>query len=297
MIVNANSELLATALAAATQGWHVFPLHPGSKVAAVRQWEQRATTDPDRIRRCWSAGPFNIGLATGPSGLVVIDLDAAKPDEHPPAPWDQPGITSGLDVLAVLAEQAGQLLPLDTYTVTTPSGGLHLYFAAPDGVQLRNTAGNRGKGLGWHIDTRAHGGYVAAAGSVVDGRQYQVAEDLPVATLPGWLTARLQPAPLPARTTVTVDVSGSRMGRYVEAALRNEVAKVLQAVEGTRNHTLYTAAVALGQLVAGGALPAELVETALEQAGMAIGLTAFECRNTIESGLKAGTERPRRVAA
>jgi hypothetical protein len=75
------------------------------------------------------------------------------------------------------------------------------------------------------------------------------------------------------------------------------VARVLEATEGTRNHTLFTAAVALGQLVAGGSLAAGVVETALEQAGAAIGLTAFECQRTITSGLKAGAERPRRVAA
>ncbi|TWP51241.1 bifunctional DNA primase/polymerase [Lentzea tibetensis] len=293
----ASTDLLTTALNLAARGWRVFPVRPGEKVTAIRQYEQRATTDPARIRRCWSAGPYNIGIAAGPSGLVVIDLDPAKPGEKPPPPWDQPGITCGLDVLAVLCEQAGQQLPLDTYTVTTPSGGLHLYFAAPDGVQLRNTAGSRGRGLGWRIDTRAWGGYVAAAGSVVDGRCYEVAENAPVLPLPGWLTDRLTPAPLPPREPVTVDLSGSRAGRYVTAAMHGEIAKVLAAEEGTRNHTLFAATVALGQLVAGGSLNADVAETALEQAGVAVGLSHWEVRNTIESGMKAGAERPRRVDA
>ncbi|WP_348650569.1 bifunctional DNA primase/polymerase, partial [Catellatospora sp. KI3] len=48
---------MSAALAAAAAGWHVFPLTVGTKLPAITSWEQRATTDPDRIRRCWSCGP------------------------------------------------------------------------------------------------------------------------------------------------------------------------------------------------------------------------------------------------
>jgi hypothetical protein len=47
-------------------------------------WEQRATTDPNRIRRAWSTGPFNVGIATGPAGLVVVDVDTADPTTSRP---------------------------------------------------------------------------------------------------------------------------------------------------------------------------------------------------------------------
>src|SRR5690349_6896433 len=63
-----DNELLTAALSAAGRGWHVFPLRPDDKRPAIERWEQRATTDPDRIRRCWTAGPYGIGLACGPSG-------------------------------------------------------------------------------------------------------------------------------------------------------------------------------------------------------------------------------------
>ncbi|WP_245704040.1 bifunctional DNA primase/polymerase, partial [Streptomyces lushanensis] len=88
------SSLLSATLAAAERGWHVFPLRPGDKRPALhgstacprtgdcaaghRKWEDRATTDPARIRRAWSVRPFNIGIATGPSGLLVVDLDMPK---------------------------------------------------------------------------------------------------------------------------------------------------------------------------------------------------------------------------
>ncbi|MEU9856364.1 bifunctional DNA primase/polymerase, partial [Streptomyces sp. NPDC047974] len=85
---------LQAALDAAARGWAVFPLRPGTKRPALHgetrcpragacagghvKWEDRATTDPERITRAWTQAPFNIGLATGPSGLVVIDLDMPK---------------------------------------------------------------------------------------------------------------------------------------------------------------------------------------------------------------------------
>ena len=159
-----TETLLAAALAHAARGWRVFPLRRGDKRPAVKDWEPRATTDPARIERAWTAGPFNIGIATGPSGLVVLDLDRPKPGEIPPPAYRQPGIGDGGDVLAVLCEANDQPLPVDTYAVRTGSGGTHLYFTAPPGMTLRNTA----KRLGWLIDTRAHGGYVVAAGSTVD---------------------------------------------------------------------------------------------------------------------------------
>jgi hypothetical protein len=145
----------------------VFPCVPGSKRPALRQdWEHRATTDTDRIARCWSTGLYNIGVACGPSGLVVLDLDTAKPGEQLPPGWDSPGICDGADSLAVLAERHGQPIPFGTFTVQTPSGGMHLYFTAPPGGRLRNTAGR----LGWLIDTRAAGGYVLGPGSLINGR-------------------------------------------------------------------------------------------------------------------------------
>lgn len=311
-----DNPMLTAALSAVARGWYVFPARRNDKLPALhhtdqcpgtgacrdghRTPEQRAMSNPDHVRWYWNSERFNgcnVAIACGPSRLVVLDLDTAKPGKQPPPRWDQPGIMCGLDVLAVLCEEAGEPLPLDTYTVTTPSGGLHLYFTAPDGVELRNTAGDRGRGLGWLVDTRAGGGYVLAAESRVDGCSYVLVEDAVVAPLPLWLCTRLAYTPRPPREAVSVDLSATRAGRYVEAAMRKEVEKVLTAQEGTRNHTLFAATVALGQLVAGGALAEGVARTALEHAGLTVGLTRWEVGNTIDSGLKAGAERPRRVDA
>ena len=116
------------------------------------------------VARWWARHPTdNIAIATGPAGLVVVDLDQTRPGDRPPA--DRPGATGGADVLDQLADQHGQTLTA-TWTVQTASGGRHRYYRAPKGAGLRNTAGR----AGWKIDTRAGGGYVVAAGSTVAGR-------------------------------------------------------------------------------------------------------------------------------
>jgi Bifunctional DNA primase/polymerase, N-terminal len=186
---------LRGALWAASKGWRVFPIRPtAKKPPAVASWETRATADPGQVRRWWRAAPYNAGIACGPSGLVVVDLDVPKPGEAVPAAWA--GCADGAAVLAALCERHGQSWP-DTLTVTTRRGGLHLYFTAPAGVRLGNTAG----GLGWLIDTRAHGGYVVAPGSIVEAAdgtgRYEFASYRPAAELPAWL-ARLITAPPPS---------------------------------------------------------------------------------------------------
>ncbi|MBB2749158.1 UNVERIFIED_ORG: hypothetical protein FHR35_009070 [Microbispora rosea subsp. rosea] len=299
-----HSPTLRYALAAAARGWHVFPLVPGGKVPlkGFTAWERHATTDPDAIRRFWARQPYNIGIACGPSRLVVIDLDTPKKEGlRPPSPWDLPGVNDGADVLAVVCEQAGQPLPFDTFTVTTRRGGLHLYFTVPEGAAVGNTSGDKGNGLGWLIDTRAHGGYVVGPGSFVDlpdgAGTYEVVNPSAPAPLPSWLFQRLSPPPLAPQEPVHVALPEGRKGAYLRAALDRQLAYVTTAPQGQRNHTLYLAAVALGQLVAGGALPEPEVTTLLKQAGMAAGLTERETALTTASGLRAGAKRPRSIAA
>ncbi|MEU0894235.1 bifunctional DNA primase/polymerase [Streptomyces massasporeus] len=294
-----GSAQLSAARDAASRGWHVFPLIPGAKRPAVRDWETRATTDHDRITRCWTHAPYNVGIATGPSGLIVVDLDTPKgPDDIPPAEWAAQGVTDGADVLALLCERYNEPFPADTYSVRTWSGGTHLYFAAPEGEPLRNTAGDSARGLGWKVDTRAVGGLVVGAGSTFAGEPYTVAHNATVAPLPGWLAERLRPAPLPPQRPVTVPLTArDRRGKFLNAAVNGELARVTGSGEHQHNSALYITSVALGQLVAGGELDAYEVTERLAAAALSVGQGEREARRTIASGLRAGANRPRTVAA
>jgi len=257
---------LTGALAAARHGWPVFPLRPGEKRPRVTEWETVATTSSDRIWWWWRRHPDdNVAIATGPAGLVVIDLDLARPDEEPLP--EHPGARGGLDVFAALAAEHGYL-PGSTWTVETPSGGRHLYFRAPaTGGQWRNTAGR----LGWHIDTRASGGYVVAAGSVMDGRSYKLIHDPDPIELPAWIVKRLAPKPAPAPAPVSGGGEAPKAWGYAPAALAGEVERVLDAPMGQRNAALNRAAWNLARHIATGVLHRGDVEAALQAAGEAAG--------------------------
>ncbi|MEU8854213.1 MULTISPECIES: bifunctional DNA primase/polymerase [Streptomyces] len=292
--------LLSAALAAAERGWHVFPLRPDDKrpaghperhcpgtgrcASGHRTPEQRATTDPGNIARCWQTVPYNVGIATGPANLVVLDLDLPKDDtDTPPTAWA--GAADGLDVFAMLCERAGERPPTETYTVRTRRGGQHLYFTAPAGKQLRSTADV----LGWKVDTRAWGGYVVAAGSAVGGASYEIIHDASPAPLPAWLTDLLTPKPAPAPMPLAELSARMRNATaYSTAALRGELEKVLSAREGGRNRAVYFAAYALARMIRSGDLAEAAVSSELMSAGQSIGLPAGECRTAIRSGFVRG---------
>jgi hypothetical protein len=282
-----NEDLMGAALDAAERGWHVFPLRPGTKRPALHgeatctrtgicagghvKWEQRSTTDPDRIRAAWSRAPFNVGIATGPSGLLVVDLDVPKDKSSSDAP-------DGATTFAALCERAGHAVP-DTYRARTASGGHHLYFTAPAGVRLSNTAGT----VAPSVDTRAWGGYVVAAGSTTPTGRYEAVSGSEAVSLPSWLLSILQPAPRAPQAPAVAVAGQSR--RYADVALAAETRNVATAQVGEREATLFRAARALGRFVAWGDLPRHVVEQALQEAGESAGLTVTECRSTLRSAL------------
>ena len=288
MTTTTETSLLATALGLARRGFHVFPLKPGSKVPALAaDWEGRATTDPARIERCWRAAPFNIGIACGPSGLLVLDLDTPKPDTPPPGPpFDEPGVHDGADALAILCVRHAERLPFDTFAVATGRGGMHLYYRQPDGAPLRNSASR----LGWLIDTRGAGGYVVAPGSTVNGNAYRLIHDTAPAPLPVFL-ARLLTAPKPRPRPATRAPAGRAPSAYAAAVLRGELAKLATAKPGTRNDTLNAAAFTLGTHVSKGTLSRALAEAALSEVAQRWGGDVGKSLNTIERGLNDGERK------
>lgn len=145
------------AQAYAELGWPVFRVRPNSKKPYDR-WRNGptyATTDEGQIHVRWSEMPdANIGIETGRSAfdeyryLAVLDVDRYE------------GMTLALEELAD-----------GTYSVLTPSGGIHYYFYTERPV--KNSVSAMGDG----IDVRGAGGMVLAPPSVTPVGPYVLYND------------------------------------------------------------------------------------------------------------------------
>jgi hypothetical protein len=266
--------LLRAALIAASRGWPVFPLIPGSKRPAITRRQHHATVDANILAVWWRSVPYNIGVACGPAGLLVVDLD--RPQGR-----------------STFADLAAGLPPVRTFTVATPSGGEHHYYTVETGGPAPSTVGRLGAG----IDTRGAGGYVVGPGSVrrtVHGRRYyRVIDPRPSAAAPGWIAALL-----PARTAAPrQQILRPTHSAYGRAAVAGECGLVRRAGTGTRNAVLFRAAVRLGTLVGAGILDQRQVQDELLAASTVhcgtAGFTAAEAERAISNGLRYGQARPR----
>lgn len=203
--------MLQHALAWAARGYRVFPCWGGSKRPAIDGFPTQATTDPEQIRRWWTdpvlnvERNYNIGVST--DGMLVVDIDVKD---------GRPGMRSAID--------AG--VDFDTLTVRTASGGLHLYYQADN---CRNSVNALGPG----VDTRGHGGYVLAPGSVVDGKSYTLLRDGPTAPLSAALAASLERS-----TARLVDMPGVDLDLPVafEQAREYLAHRAPPAIEGQGGH-------------------------------------------------------------
>ena len=174
-----RQDCYGTAVHYANLGWHVLALNEGEKTPATANGFKDATTDADQIQNWFYSGVYNLGIATGASGLVVVDIDGVV----------------GQRSLEILCAGKGFA---DTYTVQTRRpDSHHYYFSAPAGRVIKCSAGRLGEG----IDVRAHGGYVVAPPSWVDADHkgpagsYRVLRDVAVACLPDWLERLLVQPP------------------------------------------------------------------------------------------------------
>lgn len=138
-------------------GCYVIPVLAGGKLPAGPwangEWPyERLTAYIESHPDC------NIAVRTGSwsDRLVVIDVDA-----------------HGVDGRAFMRrfESTHGRLPV-TVTILTPSGGIHLWFIWPEGLELPRNAVNARLG----VDLRGEGGYVLAPPSRVGNRPYRFAD-------------------------------------------------------------------------------------------------------------------------
>lgn len=153
-------------------GFRVFPIPPGKTVPKVR-FSIESTTDTEKVKKIWRSDNSrkNIGIHTG-EGLAVVDLDLQAD-----------GINSWRDILYEHNEGYG----IETMAVSTPSGGMHLYFETTE--DIRNSASKLAPG----VDIRGFNGFVVAPGSMREATDkkpagnYEFMNDLAPARMPGWL--------------------------------------------------------------------------------------------------------------
>ena len=273
-------------------GWPVFPCRShaeehvdqatgeiitlGEKTPLTPNGFKGATRFPRIIERWWSDWPeAAVGLPTGEkTGFFALDID------------NKPGGANGFDWLAEMEAEHGPLP--DTARVTSPNGGLHIYFKYVVGTR------NRGA-LGAGVDIRSEGGYVLAAGSTMaNGRSYKWETDTrEIADAPAWLLDLLLPKSAPSHTQYSLSAASNNA--YVDAAVDRELADLAGAPMGTRNNALNDAAFSIGTIVGAGALSEAEARALLQDVARGWGRDWSRCCKTIENGLKAGIQNPRHI--
>lgn len=163
-------------------------------------WKEGASSDKAVIQAWWSRWPdANIGVALGPSDLVVVDLD----QHESTSPDGEISVVDGSDSFQHWLSESGVVLE-DGIRALTGGGGEHLFFEAPneDAERIKNC-------IGWlpGVDIKAAGGYVLVSPSVhVSGRVYAWRE------VPGAAPAVL-PSTLEDALRAAVQTGSGRPGR------------------------------------------------------------------------------------
>ncbi|MCY0951527.1 bifunctional DNA primase/polymerase [Streptomyces sp. H27-S2] len=330
----------------ASNGWPVHPLAPGRKTppANCRACSEKshtytncsclqagrwchgfhaATLDYSRIEQWWTSNPsLGVGVACGPAGLVVIDIDVHEsptPQRDRLLPGipvgdgvDLRGLRTGFHSLAVLAALRGESSPADdesTLRVRTPSGGMHVWYRATDGRRWQSSTGAGKRALAWQVDVRAHGGYIIAPGTSTPAGTYEPLGDVhQPAPLPAWLAHELQrtghlpaphipasrPVPPRARQAVLAAGGGQNKASRLLASLLAEVTACAQVAEGAGfTEKLNRAAYTFGGLVAAGHFTESAAQEALrEAADSARPGQDQRSSQIIRSGMTAGARHP-----
>lgn len=261
-----------------------------------------ATSDPALLRLLFGRpGAVCVGIATGASGLIAVDCDVLKPGAKAPLRWEPDGfdeamqqelvstadlfegedfcttaedaakISSGVGVYsAALAHRDSR--HTDTWTVVTPSGGVHYVYASVDADALAPE--NRAFPL---VDVKTGGSYIVAAGSVVPKGEYRhVRGAWPPAEAPQWLVDHLdRPARRASRQRQEEmrrsvgdvnEIQARDPEWYLETVLHNAAKAVRNAPLGQVYDTIRRKTWSVAPFVKGGGIALETAVKALEDA-------------------------------
>jgi putative DNA primase/helicase len=251
----AAKSTLDYALEMAARGCPILPANP-DKSARVK-WKTQASTDPATIRKWFQEGATHYGVRC--DTLTVLDVDIKADAEQ--------GIADYLEL--------GPLPP--TFTVATPSGGFHKYFAG----KTRKTK----LGDGRCIDVQSgDGAYVIGPGSP----GYRVQDHVPIVPLPAHLAERIgigseKPAEKAAAPLCEPDTP-SALGAGWQL-----VAHTKGASEGERNRSAHALAGKLKRLGVGPETACDMVLRWNE--GNSPPLDDAEVRKTVASSYENGDWR------
>jgi hypothetical protein len=254
------------------------------KQPLVKDWPNKATTDPSTVERWWREGPsYNVGICPDES-FCVLDVDCKK---------------GGDESIAAL-EAAHGPLP-ETVSSMTGGGGTHHYYRRDPTRQLKYRVAKgiellgRGRlAIEWpsvHPETR----------NMYQWHENCAPWERDMEPAPEWFYEPEQHTPNPPRHVIRNGAFPADKGRYhyCRAALDRQRQLVAAAGTGTRNQTLNDAALSLGHLVHHHAFTESEVRATLEAACEANGYIAddgyraFEA--TFQGSWRAGLAEPHEV--
>ena len=174
------TDRLQFALQMVERGLPVFPVGENSKKPACRSWKETATLDVEKVKGFFEENPnLNYGVAV-PDNTVVIDVDI---NEEKGKHGDKV-----LDELQGEEDLADWITDGSTLTVSTPSGGMHLFLRVEENVGNGHTFGKKSG-----IDVRgSNRGFVVGAGSEIDGASYEITSDEDIKDAPAWVAQKLR---------------------------------------------------------------------------------------------------------
>lgn len=354
---------LHLALSLAEHGWHVLPLTwtlkrplancdrcepergktphdpAGCPCIPAGRWchgVRAATLDPARLTTWWTAEPRAVpGIATGPSGLCLIDIDTGheplpdnlathllpgidlRAEDIPAEAWSTPAqFRDGRDSLSLLARLRGRTNPWPSadhhrpLAAATPSGGAHLWYQTPaPGLHqvIANTRKTRPYGLAWQVDIKAGRSYGIAPGATAAAGLYRPLRGHPasIGTMPPWLAAEVirvasqpppEPAPHPGPTRRQPAADKSRARAYINAILANRLPHIERLDDGRWTELSALAFRIGGHLAATGIDPEDIPQRLID-AGCAAGLSYRRAENAVNSSLTNGRNRPLPIPA